>query len=242
MNSYLSILAVSESGGFFRVESTEDPSCLVVIRCVSLSLSLSCRCRCYMGMGLWWCGAWLTRWKKTVCTFKTSPCVRTTRPHLWTRCECVVSTHGDVLNVHTGGGSLSVRLTKIYPRKVFTCPRSSTEKSMHVAESSICSLQLNTLFNSRHMTQRDTTAQHNTAQNTRQHRRKEKWRTDERDEERDEKRYKWEERRVKERRESLMVKPERFESWSSTTLTRILRVTLSMSRAITQDHGKYLFM
>ena len=38
-------------------------------------------------------------------------------------------THGDVLNVHTGGrGSSSVLLTKICPRMVITCFRSSPKK------------------------------------------------------------------------------------------------------------------
>ena len=127
-----------------------------------------------------------------VCTGNTSTCVNT--------CGCGAGTHGDVLNVHTGeegGGHRQFCLLKFAHVGVITCPRGSTKKPMdatyfqfenrsnntlprqHVAEYSIFSLHLNTLFNSRHMTQR-----HTTQQNTPQHRSKEKRRRDERDEER----------------------------------------------------------
>ena len=117
-------------------------------------------------------------------------------------CGCgVVPVHtGDVLNVHTGerrGRSSSVLLTKFCPRRFSHAPEVQKRnpwmlpifslrigREQHVAESSFYSLHLNTLFNSRHMTQRHTqtrthttqrhTATHHTAQNTPQHRSKER--------------------------------------------------------------------
>ena len=92
------------------------PSCLVSS---SLSLSLSvpvCPCLrvllwwlllCLVCMSLWsWCvrAVWCGTLKTPVCTFKTSPCVPAPRAHAFQHtCGRGAGTHGDVLNVHTGG-------------------------------------------------------------------------------------------------------------------------------------------
>ena len=86
--------------------------------CLSLSLSVPvCPCLrvllwrlllCRVCVSLWswsvrvvWC---CTLKKKTVCTFKTSPCVPAPRPHVVTLAGVVPVHTGGVLNVHTERG------------------------------------------------------------------------------------------------------------------------------------------
>ena len=123
---------------------------------------------------------------------ETSSCARSKRPRVYRHhahmcfntCARGASIHGDVLNVHTGGGGrwghrqfclpkfahvgLS-RVSEVQQRNPCMSPIFSLRigREQHVAESSIYSLHLNTLFNSRHMTQRHST-EHAIAQKQRE--------------------------------------------------------------------------
>ena len=82
--------------------------------------------------------------------------------HMWVWCRYTrrrfERTHGRREN----GGSSSVLLTKICNPWIFPFFSLRIGREQHVAESSISSLHVNTLFKSRHMTQRHTiTATHN---------------------------------------------------------------------------------
>ena len=205
-------LALVGFPGLTRMKLQVGWLCVVVVVIVVCRCRCRCRWRCCVWLWLWlwlwcvrgvvWCGVvcGVTRWKTPVCRFKTSLCVPATRPHVFT--------HVDVLPVHTGtfwtytrvegrGGSSSVLLAKICQvglsrapevQQTNPCmlPTFSLRKGQeqHVAEFSISSLHLNTLFNSRHMTQwhthrrthttqRHTATHNNTAQNTRWKRRRE---------------------------------------------------------------------
>ena len=141
---------------------------------------------------------------------QTSTCVYT--------CGRANGTHGDVLNVHTEerrrGGHRQFCLPKfahvglsrapeVQQRNPCMLPIFSLRigREQHVPDSSNYSLHLNTLFNSRHMTQRHTqtrtdntrytahtTTQHRTRHSTEAKRREEEMKETKRD--RDEKRYK----------------------------------------------------
>ena len=103
-------------------------------------------------------------------------------------CGCGADTHGDVLDVHTREREREVIVSSTYqksPRRVITCPTGSTKvtsnhwmlhilslgigREQHVVQSSIYSLHLNTLPNSRHMIQQHSTVQHSDNTHT-QHR------------------------------------------------------------------------
>ena len=133
-----------------------------------------------------------------MCTFKTSPCVPASTSTCVYTCARGAGTHGDVLNVHTGGGrgrSSSVLLTKICPRRVIMCPRGSTknpcmlpyfhfEKRSRTTRCRVLHLFASPEHTVQHQTHdtmthtdthtRNTTTHSNTAQNTPQHRSKEK--------------------------------------------------------------------
>ena len=93
------------------------------------------------------CGVSVCTFKNaSVCTFKTSPCVPTPRPHVVTHAG-VVPVHTGTLSIHTrrffgrthggeggeererGEGSPSVLLTKKSPRRVLTWPHKFTERN-----------------------------------------------------------------------------------------------------------------
>ena len=157
-------------------------------RCVSLSLSKLCMAVVVV--------VWRDTLKTSVCMFKKVPVCTGNMSTCVCTCGRVAGTHGDVLNVHTEGGGgdhrrfclpklahagLS-RVQEDQQRNPCMSPIFSlrTGQEQHVAESSIYSLHLNTLFNSRHMTQKT----HTDTQNTPQHTRKEKRSRHETDEER----------------------------------------------------------
>ena len=156
--------------------------------------------------GVVWCGVWGDTLKNTrvyvqnvsVCTGNTSTCVNT--------CARGAGTHGGVLNLHTEGWSSSVLLTKIFPRRVIACSRSSTKKPMHVtyfqfgnrSRTTRCrvlhffaspehTVQLQTGDTPHIQTRTHTTTQHRTRHSTEAKRREEERKETKRD--RDEKRY-----------------------------------------------------
>ena len=76
-----------------------------------------------------------------VCLFSFNKRLRSFCQDVWVQVR-TVSTHGDVLNVHTeaflkphtgGRGSSSVLLTKICPRPVITCFRGSPKKLLDLS-------------------------------------------------------------------------------------------------------------
>ena len=115
--------------------------CVVCVVCVVLLFLLSSLLvvvvvGCGCGRGVVWA---VTRWKRSVCTFETSPCVPATGPHvlyMWTCSRYTRGrfelTHGSVLNLHTKWwrreGSSPVLLTKQGPRGVFTFPTEVHQK------------------------------------------------------------------------------------------------------------------
>ena len=136
-----------------------------VFHLFSLSLALSsfsvylCLCLRVMLCVVLWC----VPLKTTVSPFKTSPCMPAPRTW-WNTCACGASTHGDVLNGHTGGRGgivtsayqnlptqgyhLLQRFTKRNPwiQPIFWSLRIGREQ--HVPDSSVHSLYLMKLLSS----------------------------------------------------------------------------------------------